>query len=33
VVEENDIAKWLSAQLNDLGVHFAAERVRPPGPA
>lgn len=33
VVDENDIAKWLSAQLNDLGVHFAAERVRPPGPA
>jgi trehalose 6-phosphate synthase len=33
VVEENDIAKWLSAQLNDLGVHFPAERVRPPGPA
>jgi hypothetical protein len=26
VVEENDIAKWLNAQLTDLGV-------RPPGPA
>jgi len=35
VVEENDIAKWLDAQLIDLGVHPTAERerLRPPGPA
>jgi trehalose 6-phosphate synthase len=26
VVEENDIAKWLTAQLSDLGVHPAPER-------
>jgi trehalose 6-phosphate synthase len=26
VVEENDIAKWLTAQLSDLGVHPATER-------
>jgi hypothetical protein len=26
VVEENDIAKWLTSQLNDLGVKPGADR-------